>query len=32
MLATTDAHGLYRGFGFELVEGSAKIMRRSANA
>jgi GNAT superfamily N-acetyltransferase len=29
MLATTDAHGLYRGFGFELVEGSAKIMRRS---
>ena len=28
MLATADAHALYRGFGFELVEGSAKLMRR----
>ncbi|GAB3451141.1 GNAT family N-acetyltransferase [Massilia solisilvae] len=29
MLATEDAHGLYRGFGFEPVEGSAKLMRRA---
>ena len=28
MLATSDAHALYRRFGFELVEGSAKYMRR----
>jgi GNAT superfamily N-acetyltransferase len=29
MLATQDAHALYRGFGFELLEGSGKVMRRS---
>jgi GNAT superfamily N-acetyltransferase len=28
MLTTSDAHMLYRGFGFELVEGSGKLMRR----
>jgi GNAT superfamily N-acetyltransferase len=28
MLATQDAHTLYRGFGFELVDGSTKYMRR----
>jgi ribosomal protein S18 acetylase RimI-like enzyme len=28
MLATQDAHSLYRGFGFELLEGSGKVMRR----
>jgi GNAT superfamily N-acetyltransferase len=32
MLATTDAHGLYRAFGFELIEGSEKVMRRSLGA
>lgn len=29
MLATSDAHALYRRFGFELVDGSAKYMRRA---
>jgi GNAT superfamily N-acetyltransferase len=29
MLATQDAHPLYRGFGFELLEGSTKVMRRA---
>lgn len=29
MLATQDAHGLYRAFGFEPVEGSSKLMRRA---
>ena len=29
MLATTDAHDLYRRFGFELVDGSQKYMRRA---
>lgn len=28
MLATQDAHSLYRKVGFEVVEGSAKLMRR----
>jgi GNAT superfamily N-acetyltransferase len=28
MLATQDAHALYRKVGFEAVEGSAKLMRR----
>ncbi|MCS0659604.1 GNAT family N-acetyltransferase [Massilia terrae] len=28
MLATQDAHSLYRQFGFEPVEGSVKLMRR----
>jgi GNAT superfamily N-acetyltransferase len=28
MLATQDAHSLYRKFGFEPVEGSVKLMRR----
>lgn len=28
MLATQDAHSLYRQFGFEPVEGSDKLMRR----
>lgn len=29
MLATADAHGLYRQFGFELVGDSPKLMRRA---
>jgi ribosomal protein S18 acetylase RimI-like enzyme len=29
MLATADAHGLYRRFGFESVGDSPKLMRRS---
>jgi GNAT superfamily N-acetyltransferase len=29
MLATQDAHALYRKLGFEAVEGSAKLMRRN---
>jgi GNAT superfamily N-acetyltransferase len=28
MLATRDAHSLYRKVGFEVVEGSARLMRR----
>lgn len=28
MLATQDAHSLYRKLGFEVVEGSVKLMRR----
>ena len=28
MLATQDAHSLYRKLGFEPVEGSVKLMRR----
>jgi GNAT superfamily N-acetyltransferase len=31
MLATQDAHSLYRKFGFEPVEGSVKLMRRLLN-
>jgi GNAT superfamily N-acetyltransferase len=29
MLATRDAHSLYRKVGFDVVEGSARLMRRS---
>jgi GNAT superfamily N-acetyltransferase len=32
MLATKDAQALYRCFGFELVEGSARLMRRTASS
>jgi len=31
MLATADAHGLYRRFGFELVGDSTKLMRRASD-